>query len=454
MELIKETLKSLSLVIIDPTLALILIILGIVFYLKNRNISAMQKMIAGESINSPLELTLSQICWGLIGGIIGSVALTLLGVAFDKSSGIQFIFIVSLLLMLIKPRFICFSYSGAILGFLSLVITLLYPESGIFRIDIVSLMTLVGVLHIVEGLLVIVDGGKGSIPVFTKKDGKILGGYAMNRYWIIPVALLIALNGADSSGVSKISSSTMSWWPVINSNKDIIKTSILVSIPFMGMISYSAVTFTRFKKEKTFNSGIGIVIYGIALTLISEIANFGLAGEIIVLVLAVVGHELMLKYQRKQEEKKNPLFYSREGKIKVLEVVPDSSADIAGIKVNDDIIKVNGEYALSEKDIYKFSRREYGSVNLEVKRENNNITIELKFQKERKLGLVLVPILVEDNVKIDVESKSFRDFLNKIKEKQIKLESEVKNKFKNGVNEKEVSEEENKKTSNEDKLLK
>ncbi|MGL5478892.1 MAG: signal protein PDZ, partial [Clostridium sp.] len=90
MELIIQTLKSLSLVIVDPTLALILVVLALVFYLRNRKISIMQKMIAGESINSPLELTASQICFGLIGGILGSIILTTLGVVFSKTSGIQF----------------------------------------------------------------------------------------------------------------------------------------------------------------------------------------------------------------------------------------------------------------------------------------------------------------------------------------------------------------------------
>ena len=40
------------------------------------------------------------------------------------------------------------------------------------NVDILSLMTFVGVMYILEGLLIIVDGNRGAIPVFTKKRTK------------------------------------------------------------------------------------------------------------------------------------------------------------------------------------------------------------------------------------------------------------------------------------------
>lgn len=443
MELIIQTLKSLSLVIVDPTLALILVVLALVFYLRNRKISIMQKMIAGESINSPLELTASQICFGLIGGILGSIILTTLGVVFSKTSGIQFIFIVSLLLMVVKPRFICFSYSGAVLGFLSLIVTYLYPEKGWLNIDIVSLMVLVGVLHIIEGLLVTFDGSRGSIPVFTKKDGKILGGYAMRRYWVLPIAIFIALENIDSSSNLIAGVNTPSFWPLISNSTVLLGGAALMSIPFMGMLSYSTVTFTRSRKEKVRSSGIMISLYGVCLSLISGLANFGLAGKIIVLILAPLLHELMLNYSKRLEEKREPIFYSEEGRIKVLEVVPDTIAYEAGIKVGDDIIKVNDTYINSEKDVYVLSRREVGSSKLLIRRKDKTFDVELKFKKDKRLGLVLVPILVKDEAKIDVESKSFKDLLCKIKEKQIELNEEAKKK--NIENEESVSDEEKRK---------
>ena len=59
-------------------------------------------------------------------------------------------------------------------------------------------MTLVGVLHIIEGSLVMIDGSRGAIPVFTNRDNKIIGGFALKRYWALPIAILILLSATTS----------------------------------------------------------------------------------------------------------------------------------------------------------------------------------------------------------------------------------------------------------------
>ena len=34
-----------------------------------------------------------------------------------------------------------------------------------------------------------VDGSRGAIPVFTKREDKIIGGFSFSRYWPIPIAV-------------------------------------------------------------------------------------------------------------------------------------------------------------------------------------------------------------------------------------------------------------------------
>ena len=48
---------------------------------------------------------------------------------------------------------------------------------------------MIAVLHFVEGLLVITDGSRGTVPVFSKREDKIIGGFIMKRYWALPIAL-------------------------------------------------------------------------------------------------------------------------------------------------------------------------------------------------------------------------------------------------------------------------
>ena len=89
MELINYTLRSISSAIISPPLVFILVILMFVFYFKNKKIQTMQSIIIGGKGESALELTLSQFVFGIMGGTVGSIILTELGVRFNYELGIQ-----------------------------------------------------------------------------------------------------------------------------------------------------------------------------------------------------------------------------------------------------------------------------------------------------------------------------------------------------------------------------
>ena len=115
------TLKAVAFAMVSPQFAITLIMLAFIFYGKNKRTVLMQKMILGEQVNSPLELTMSQLVLGIIGGVMSSLILSYLGVMFGENSGIHLMFVFSLLLLFFSPRFICFSYSGALLGLLSII---------------------------------------------------------------------------------------------------------------------------------------------------------------------------------------------------------------------------------------------------------------------------------------------------------------------------------------------
>ena len=121
MEIAIHTLRAVAYAIVDPSNAFILIMITLIFYNKNKKIAAMQKMIMGERLDSPFELTISQIVIGIFAGAIASLIFTYSGLVFDESSNIYLLFMVSLFFMAVKPRYICFSYSGAVLGLASLL---------------------------------------------------------------------------------------------------------------------------------------------------------------------------------------------------------------------------------------------------------------------------------------------------------------------------------------------
>lgn len=421
MELILYTLRTVAYAIVEPMHIFMLVILGVMFYSKNKRISMMQKVTIGESINSPLELTLSQIAIGIIAGAVVSVILSILGIIFNENSGIEIMFMISILLLFIKKRFICFSYSGAVLGAISIIASFLARSTNTesyININILSLMTFVGVMHVIEGILVMLDGGRGAIPVFSNRDEKIVGGFAYNRYWALPVAIFIAITSNISTAVTS-SVSTPNWWPIINRSQALLMLSsmIISAIPLYGVVAYNSVSFTKRKNIKPIYSGIGILVYGIILTLISQLAQFGIIGQIVVVIFAPLGHELMIKIQHKIEKSGQYIYVTDDNGVSVLEVAPSSPAYKSGIRRGDKILAVNGHEVLSEIEIFKAVRENIKEIPFRVKKISGEIVDLRILPKDKKVGMLLVPRMVKADSAIRVDNDDFKKVLDEMKRK-------------------------------------
>ncbi len=425
MDLVLYTLRSLAHIIIDPSLLLLLVILGVMFYLKNRKIAFMQKMVIGESINSPLELTLSQITLGLIGGIFASLMLSILGVVFKENSGIELLFIISILLIFFKTKLTSFAYSGGFVGVLSIIVTYLNiggDSSNFLKFNISSFIIVIGIIHIIQGCIIMFDGSRGAIPAFSKKNNKLIGGYVLNRSWAIPITLFIALSSNMNSDIIHNNINISGWWPILSNGNTLtlISASILTMIPLFGVVNYNAATFTNTKKKKSVSSGIYISTYGIIICLISTIAEFGLAGKIISIILVPLLYEAFIRFERKIEDKKEPIFYSDEHSICVLEVIPFSKAYLAGIKVGDRILSLEGKTIENEKQIYEALANNHFDVELEVdSREGKRKKVQIG--KGKGAGMLLVPRFVDDDRKIEINKKRINEILEKIKNEQKNL---------------------------------
>lgn len=428
MDIAIHTLRAVASAIVDPSNSFILIMIALIFYNKNKKIAVMQKMIMGESLDSPFELTISQIVIGIIAGALASLIFTLLGLVFDENSNIYILFMLSLFFMAFKPRFICFSYSGAVLGITSLAfkyvaILLHMPKLDFLNVDILTLMTLVGVLHIVEGALVMLDGSKGAIPVFTSRDNKIIGGFALKRYWALPIAILILLTASSSDLVAGQSLMTPQWMPVIRGDiaARILKNSIIASIALYGVIGYSSITFTKSKGKKTLFSGALILGYGVLLTALSQLAVFGVAFQLFILIFAAGFHEAMLRLEKHMELTLKPKYVSDEEGIMVLEVAPNSPAFQMGIQSGDLIVLLNDKKIEAEEEILSIVKGNFTSLSLKIKKSSGELK-DLSYSNmagNRRLGVVIVPReLPKDNSVIKMDDESFKDVLNKMKDKE------------------------------------
>ncbi|MBU3159465.1 PDZ domain-containing protein [Clostridium frigoris] len=436
MDIAIHTLSAVAFAIVDPSNAFILMMIALIFYNKNKKIAAMQKMIMGESLDSAFELTISQIVLGIFAGAAASLIFTFAGLVFDENSNIYLLFMVSLFFMAFKPRFICFSYSGAVLGIASLGFKfaaniLNMPQLDVINIDILTLMTLVGILHIVEGGLVMIDGSRGAIPVFTNRDNKIIGGFALKRYWALPIALLILLSATSSDLVVGQSVMIPEWRHLIKGNiiDRIVKNSVIASIALYGVIGYSSITFTKSKRAKTLTSGALIMVYGLLLTAVAQLAVLGTTYQFFVLIFAAVVHEAMLRLEKYMELTMKPKFSSSDEGIMVLAVAPKSPAFEMGIESGDLIVELNGKTIEAEEEIFNIIKGNFSSLSLKIKKpfgDLKNVNYSNMAVKKR-LGIVVVPREIPDNTAIvNMHDDTFKEVIDKIKDKNKEEHKDIK----------------------------
>ncbi|MBW9149256.1 PDZ domain-containing protein [Clostridium sp. CM028] len=428
MEIAIHTLRAVAFAIVDPSNSFILIIIAIIFYNKNKKTAAMQKMIMGESLDSPFELTISQIVIGIFAGAVASLLFTFSGLVFDENSNIYLLFMVSLFFMAVKPRYISFSYSGAVLGIMSLVFkyassTLHMPQLNIINIDILTLMTLVGILHIIEGILVMIDGSRGAIPVFTNRDQKIIGGFALKRYWALPIALLILLSASSSELAVGQNFMMTEWKGLIKGDivNRIVKNSVIASMALYGVIGYSSITFTKLKKRKALTSGALVLTYGIALTAVSQLPVLGSVFQIFILIFAAILHEAMLRLEKYMELTLKPKFMSSEEGIMVLEVAPKSPAFEMGIQSGDLIVQMNKSKIENEEELINIVKGKFNSINLKIKKPSGELkdTSYSSMAGDKRLGVVIVPReLPKDTAIVKVDNETFKDVMNKMRNKE------------------------------------
>ena len=114
-DLLISVIKSYPGIFLNPVVDILyLVVLGIVAAQYAR-IQSAEERIYGKARNRAFAQTLAAIGLGLVGGLIASILLVMVGVTVTDA-GVNYLLPLSLILFLIRPRFICFSYSGALVS--------------------------------------------------------------------------------------------------------------------------------------------------------------------------------------------------------------------------------------------------------------------------------------------------------------------------------------------------
>lgn len=270
--------------------------------------------------------------FGLLGGFLGSILLVLVGISFDEL-GIGYLWLVAILLMLVHPRFLCFSYSAGILSVSFLLFN--WPQ-----INISQLMGLVAILHLVESFLIFVSGHLTKIPLWTKNDhGQVVGGFMLQQFWPIPLALLtiIAIPEVGDFGVEM-----PNWWPLIPLNKELTEGVGFALMPVVAALGYGDLALTKHPRKKAKETAYFLAIYSVCLLFLSILSAYWSSLLLLTALFGPLAHEAVIKKGQAKELKGKPVFVHDDRGLLILDVERGSPGFKAGLRSGDLLLKVNG----------------------------------------------------------------------------------------------------------------
>ncbi|HYE11395.1 MAG TPA: PDZ domain-containing protein [Patescibacteria group bacterium] len=330
---------------------------------------------------------------GFIGGLFGSFLVVLLGITIETympnhqgafASGFTYIWIIAILMAMIHVRYLCFSYAGGLVALVSLIF-------GFPNVYVPGLMALVGILHLIESFLIWIDGHSFSVPIFVKKsNGKIVGGYIMNRMWPIPL-VLTALAYPLVIGISSISGEVMpSWWPLLTQQQAFAYAIFFVPV----VLGYGDIALTQVPEQRCRKSAYRLAAYSVILIILSitaaKLPIFAFAAAL----FAPVAHEALIIWGKREEEEGKPLYDGSGEGICVLYTRENSPARKMHLEPGDRILSINNQIVYSENQLMEFLGTCPTFIWLEIRRPDGSIkTLEYQNYREgiKNLGILIVP---------------------------------------------------------------
>lgn len=325
---------------------------------------------------------------GAVAGFILSAGAVALGISVAPDA-VLYIWAVSLLLMLLRVRYLCFVYSVGVLGVLQTAVSwfppvaadsvLAQPAAVLAGMNIPALLALAGLLHLAEALLLRLQGEKLAQPLFLKgKRGMAVGGYRMEAFWPVPLFLLLPAGAAAGD---------LPWSPMFTGGG-------LGFAALPVILGFSELTQSMLPQRKAARTFGRLLAYGLVVAGLALLAAWWPPLTLVAALAALLLHEGLIWYSSLEERSASPVFVHPPHGLKVLAVLPGSPADELGIRAGEVVLKVNGQPVTGKAALHAALRVNPAYCKLEI--ENNDG--ESKFVQRaiyagdhHQLGIVLAP---------------------------------------------------------------
>ncbi|WP_251551901.1 PDZ domain-containing protein [Neobacillus muris] len=223
-----------------------------------------------------------------------------------------------------------------------------------------SIVVVLGLLLIAEGILIDKNGPKGTSPKLAKsKRGQTIGVHEVKRVWMVPLFLLVP---GDALHLP------FEWWPVFHLGA---KEYSLIFVPFaIGFYQQIKGMLPRLAVKQL---GRQVMVFGLVITIVAGAGYWYPLVSIIAAALAVIGRELISLFALLKDEGR-PVYFSRKNHgLMIIGVIPDSPACKMGLQVGEIIAKANGVIVRDETLFYEALQKNRAHCKLEVLDTNGEI---------------------------------------------------------------------------------
>jgi hypothetical protein len=243
-----------------------------------------------------------------------------------------------------------------------------------------SVVVILGLLLIAEGILIFRNGSYGTSPKLGKsKRGQNVGLHESKRLWMVPLFLLIPGNALHLP---------FDWWPVFHLGA---KEYSLIFVPFA--IGFGQQVKGMLPKIAIQLHGRRVIVLGVFVTLLSVVGYWFPLSSIVTAALAVLGREVITLLAGMKDDNL-PFYFSRKNQgLMIIGVIPESPASKMGLQVGEIVSKANGMLVRDERVLYEALQKNRAHCKLEVLDTNGEIRFVQRALYEgdhHELGILFV----------------------------------------------------------------
>jgi hypothetical protein len=336
----------------------------------NKRHLAAQRSIYGNRIKySSNELILGSILASLVAGLGATIIMTAVGITFYRIDLIVYTVFLTFFFVLFKPDRTRLAYAGGIICTVVMVLSYIKTSGVLGNDDLIStfaynnfyhdvspLLMVLGIIHIIEGFLIMLDGKRGALPVFLNRNNKIVGAFVMDRVWVLPVIIFVLVK--KTAIIQGSIFETPEWWPLFKPDlgSKILEGLVNTAFAMFVLSGYKSIAVSSDTKEKVKKSFIKSFFFGVFLSLMATASLKYEIFKLIASLFALIGFEALTLVETVMEFRDEPYLVEKNYGVIVVDTIPLGPAEEMGILPGEVVTSINNTDIRSVEDIRDFLR--------------------------------------------------------------------------------------------------